>query len=422
MIINNTVKYKVIEDSEEWFNYFAKHAGCRRFVYNHFAKLNMDNFSDNNNKDNLLSYQSMDLLLTQLKKEHTFLNNVNSQMLQRVTKDVNRGIKQFFKDINNNIPRKRLLSFKRKYDDQSFSFPNYKNNVKFIHNYKVFKKPKVCSLKIPKLKTPIKILKHRNFDGEIKNVTFSKKGDCIYVSLQLKQSIDIPENNKTSSIGIDLGVKRLINTSDNEIFQPLKTYDKWQAKLKRTQRKLARATKFSNNFKRLKLKINKIHRKIAQIRLDYLHKISTYLVNNHANIIVEKLNVKNMTKSAKGDSENHGKNVKQKRGLNRSILEQGWGIFKILLSYKSQWYNSHLEEVNPKNTSLRCCQCGKIHKNNRQQQAVFKCTECGFGINADFNAALNILYLGLLKIGLLKDDAQSEVNKRISNHEILTNL
>jgi len=441
MIITNAVKFKIIEDSEEWLQYFANHAGCRRFVYNHFAKLNIDKFNDNNDKDYLLSYQSMDLLLTQLKKEYTFLNNVHSQMLQKATKDVSRGIKQFFKDINNKIPRKRLLKFKKKYDDQSFTLPNQttynylkdengnktikkeSKNFKFIHNYKVFNKPKVCYLKIPKLKTPIKILKHKDFEGEIKNVTFSKKGDCYYVSLQLEQSInELPENNKISSIGIDLGVKRLINTSDNEIFKPVENYDKWQAKLKKAQRKLAKTTKFSNNFKKLKLKINKLHRKISQIRLDYLHKISTYLVNNHANIIVEKLNVKNMTKSAKGDSENHGKNVKQKSGLNRSILEQGWGIFKTLLKYKSTWYNSHFEEVNPKNTSLKCCQCDKVHKENRQQQAVFKCTSCGFSINADFNAALNILYLGLLKLGLLKEEAQLEVNKRISNQELLTNL
>lgn len=440
MIIETAVKFKVIEDSDEWSQYFANHTGCRRFVYNHFAKLNIDKFNDNNVQYHLLSYQSMDLLLTQLKKEYTFLNDVHSQMLQKATKDVNRGIKQFFKDIKNKIPRKRLLKFKKKYDNQSFTLPNQnqtyyvknesgKNTIKkssktfkFIHNYKVFNKPKVCYLKIPKLKTPIKILKHRNFDGEIKNVTFSKIGDCIYVSLQLKQSITLPENIKESSIGIDLGVKCLINTSDNEIFEPLETYDIWQVKLKKAQRKLAKSVKFSNNFKRLKIKINKLHRKISQIRLDYLHKISTYLVNNHANIIVEKLNVKNMTKSAKGDSNNHGKNVKQKSGLNRSILEQGWSIFKTLLKYKSTWYNSHFEEVNPKNTSLKCCQCGKVHKNNRQQQAVFKCTQCGFTLNADFNAALNILYLGLLKIGLLKEEAKLEVNKRISNQELLTNL
>ena len=85
-------------------------------------------------------------------------------------------------------------------------------------------------------------------------------------------------------------------------------------------------------------------------------------------------------------------------------------------------YNSQFEEVNPKNTSLKCCQCGKVHKDNRQQQAVFKCTSCGFTLNADFNAALNILYLGLLKIGLLKEEAQYEVNKKISNQEMLTNL
>ena len=422
MIINSTVKFKVIDDSNEWLHYFSNHAGCRRFIYNHFAKLNIDKFNDKNDKDCLLTNYDMDAQLVNLKEQHPFLKDVNSQMLQQVTKDVNRGIKQFFKDIKNKIPRKRLLNFKKKYDNQSFSFPNYKNNVKFIHNYKIFKKAKICYLKVPKLKQPVKILKHRNFDGEIKNVTFSKIGDCIYVSLQLKQSITLPKNNKISSIGIDLGVKRLINTSDNEIFEPLETYDIWQAKLKKAQRKLAKTVKFSNNFKKLKLKINKLHRKISQIRLDYLHKISTYLVNNHANIIVEKLNVKNMTKSAKGDNNNHGKNVKQKSGLNRSILEQGWGIFKILLKYKSTWYNSHFEEVNPKNTSLKCCQCGKVHKDNRQQQAVFKCTSCGFTLNADFNAALNILYLGLLKIGLLKEEAQYEVNKKISNQEMLTNL
>ena len=424
MIIEKTYKYKVIEDDEQWLNFFAQHAGCRRFVYNHFSDINIKLF--NSNQKTLTNYE-MDAQLVPLKNKYPFLGDVNSQMLQNVTKDVKRGINKFYSDLKNKIPRKRLLAFKKKYDDQSFSFPNYKNNVRFTHNYKVFNKPKVCYLKVPKLKTPIKILKHRNFEGEIKNVTFSKKGDCYYVSLQVKQSIELYENNLQSIIGIDLGVKRLINTSENEIFAPLNSYKKLQAKLKKAQRKLAKCVKFSNNFKRLKLKINKIHHKIAKMRLDYLHKISTYLIKNHAGIIVENLNVKNMVKKAKPKLGEDGKtyiknNKKQKSGLSRNILEQGWGLFRILLTYKSKWYNTYFDDVPAKNTSMKCCQCGHIHKDNRQQQAVFECQICGFSINADFNASLNILYLGLLKMGLLKEEAAAQVNLKISHQEFITNL
>ncbi len=114
---------------------------------------------------------------------------------------------------------------------------------------------------------------------------------------------------------------------------------------------------------------------------------------------MEDLRVKNMSKSASGTKEDPGKNVAQKRGLNRSILRQGWGTFRIMMDYKTKWYGSHLILVNPQNTSRRCCECGYTHESNRQTQADFLCQKCGHNENADKNAANNIRRLGLESLG-----------------------
>ena len=152
--------------------------------------------------------------------------------------------------------------------------------------------------------------------------------------------------------------------------------------------------KFSNNWRKLKGKINRLHTKIADIRLDTLHKLSTALCKNHAMIVLEDLAVKNMTKSAKGDLENPGKMVRQKSGLNRVILDQGWGMFRTFLEYKQHWLGGHVVYVDPKHTSQTCPKCHHVSKDNRQTQAAFECVECRYQEHADVVAAKNILERG----------------------------
>jgi len=181
----------------------------------------------------------------------------------------------------------------------------------------------------------------------------------------------------------------MVTTSECQFFDlpDLKPLEK---RKKIQQKRLSKKQKRSNNFKKQNKKVAKISSKISNIRKDFLHKVSTNLVKNHNQIKLEKLNVKNMTKSAKGDSENHGKNVKQKSGLNREILNQGWYNFQTFLEYKSIWFDSKIEYVDPKFTSQTCSKCGNIKKENRNG-SKFNCLSCGFSQDADINAAINIL-------------------------------
>ncbi len=130
--------------------------------------------------------------------------------------------------------------------------------------------------------------------------------------------------------------------------------------------------------------------------MNFLHKTSTDLAKNHGVIVMEDLMIGNMTKSAKGTANDPGKNVKQKAGLIRAILAQGWGYFKRMLEYKLKERGGRLVLVNPAYTSQRCSKCGHVAADNRKTQSQFTCVACGHSMNADHNAALNILAAGQL--------------------------
>lgn len=140
--------------------------------------------------------------------------------------------------------------------------------------------------------------------------------------------------------------------------------------------------------------MTKLHIRIANSRFDYLQKLSTYVAKNHGTVVLEDLKVSNMSASAKGDKDNPGKNVAAKSGLNRSILDQGWHAFEMMLKYKLAWLGGELVLIPPKNTSRKCPECRHTEKDNRKTQAQFRCQECGYSENADFVAARNILAAG----------------------------
>jgi putative transposase len=208
--------------------------------------------------------------------------------------------------------------------------------------------------------------------------------------------VDIQHDNKgREPVGIDRGVSlfAMISNGDKiEAKNPLKSNIK---KLKKIQRKLSRKKKFSKNWNKQRLKISRFHNHISNIRKDVLHKSSTSIAKNHGTIVMEDLKTSNMTRSAKGTTENPGKNVKAKSGLNRAILDQGWHMFKVMLEYKSKWYGSVLILVNPQYTSQKCFVCGYTDSENRKTQELFECIKCGHSENADINAAKNILAAGL---------------------------
>lgn len=210
-----------------------------------------------------------------------------------------------------------------------------------------------------------------------------------------------------------MGVTNTITTSNHNQMKPI-DITKEEYKLKKTQKALARKVKYSKRFNKAKQRINKLHTKISNKRKNHLHQISHKLSKNHALIIVEDLKIANMTKSAKGNSQKHGKNVKAKSGLNKSILHQSWGELVRQIEYKLEWLGGELIKVDPKYTSQKCNKCGHIEKGNRKSQAHFECKSCGHIDNADINASKNILAAGL---AVLARGENIRPNKNICNNK-----
>ena len=182
--------------------------------------------------------------------------------------------------------------------------------------------------------------------------------------------------------------------SDGSFIEPVNSFRKEEKKLAKLQKELARKEKYSRNWYKQIVRVQRHHHKIANIRKDFLHKITTSISKNHAVVVLEDLAVGNMSRSASGTLDAPGKNVSAKSGLNKSILDQGWYEFRRQLAYKMAREGGKLIVVPAQYTSQKCSRCGCVNKDNRKTQAEFKCIACGFECNADHNAALNILAAG----------------------------
>ncbi|MBS7349183.1 MAG: transposase, partial [Comamonas sp.] len=166
------------------------------------------------------------------------------------------------------------------------------------------------------------------------------------------------------------------------------SFNKHDTRLRRYQRAMSRKTKFSDNWKKAKAKVQKLPTRIANCRKDYLHETSTTISQNHPLVVIEDLQIKNMSKAAKG------KNVKAKSGLNKAILDQGWFEFRRQLEYKLAWNGGLLVAVPAHNTSRTCPCCSHVSADNRKTQAKFQCMQCGHTENADVVGAINVLERG----------------------------
>src|SRR5690554_4478726 len=201
-----------------------------------------------------------------------------------------------------------------------------------------------------------------------------------YVSILTEQIIDeLPKTNK--QVGIDLGIKDFVITSDNRKFKNNRYTKKYAKELKKAQQHLSRKTKGSNGFEKQKLKVAKIHEKIANCRLDNLHKVSKELVESYDLISVEDLNVKGMIKNRK---------------LSKHIADASWGNFVTLLQYKCDWYGKELVKVNRFYPSSKTCgDCGWINQELKLSDREWSCKSCGVVHDRDVNASRNILKEGL---------------------------
>ena len=372
MIIRKGFKFEIMPNDAQ-IRKMKQFCGCSRFVFNHaLAWQNEQNGQDNSVK---FSYTKIANLLPQWKKELLWLKDCYSQVLQQSLKDLESAFKNFFQK------RSGFPKFKKKGLKESFRFPQgckleQQNN----------------RLYLPKIGW-IRYRNSRDVVGEIKNVIVSRKCGKWYVSIQTEFEMETPRPNG-GEVGINMGIVRFATLSSGEYFEPINAFKNLKGKLAKLQHRLKNKVKFSQNWQKLKAKIAKLHHKIAHCRKDFLHQTSSKISKNHAVVYVEDLQVSNMSKSARGTAEEHGKNVKQKSGLNRSILDQSWFEFRRQLAYKLAWNGGHLIAVPPQNTSRTCPCCSYTAKENRQTQADFECVGCGYTENADIVGAINILQRG----------------------------
>jgi putative transposase len=370
MIVLSAYRFRLAPNGQQ-SDRLSQFAGCARLVWNNNLERQKGQLDQ---KKKVFSYAESCKALTQLKKEVSFLKDVHSQPLQQVLKDQDLAMRDFLAG-SKGMPR-----FKKKGRHDSFRFPQ---GVK-VEEKKIY---------LPKIGW-VKFRKSREIEGTIKNVTVSRTAGKWYVSIQVERVEVEPKHPSNSAVGIDLGVALFATLSDGQAFMPVDSFKVRQKKLAKQQRSLARKVKGSENWKKQKSAIQKTHVRIVNMRRDYLHKLSTRISKSHVVICLEDLKVQNMTRSAKGTQEKPGKNVAAKSGLNRSILDQGWYEFKRQLMYKQAWRGGHVVLVDPKYSSQKCSNCGFTSAENRRTQANFNCIGCNYVLNADVNAAKNILAAG----------------------------
>ncbi|WP_395140474.1 RNA-guided endonuclease InsQ/TnpB family protein [Schlegelella aquatica] len=368
-------KYELMPTGEQQ-RQMRRFAGSCRFVFNRALALQKERYEQGEKK---LGYAGLCKLLTEWRNgpETPWLADAPVHPLQQALKDLERAYANFF------AKRADFPRFKKKGQSDSFRYPDPKQIKLDQGNSRIF---------LPKLGW-LRYRNSRKVLGEVKNVTVSASGGKWFVSIQTEREVEQPIPNG-GAVGIDMGIARFATLSDGTFYAPLNSFKRHETALRRAQQAMSRKTKFSNNWKKAKARVQKIHARIGNVRRDYLHKATTTISQNHAMVCIEDLQVRNMSRSAAGTTENPGKNVRAKSGLNKAILDQGWFEFRRQLDYKLAWTGGHLIVVPPQNTSRTCPACGHVSADNRQTQARFLCVECGFEENADLVGAINILRAG----------------------------
>ena len=388
MLIRKAVRYR-LEPTPEQDHLLVCAVGCVRFVWNRALALQRSYLTQRCGR---LSYGEMAQCLTTWRHSEAFgfLAESPSQPQQQTLKHLDRALKDAFDKTS----PKRFPVFKKKGRHDSLRYPDPEQIAIDLKPHDDQGRRVLPKMFLPRIGW-VKFRKSCIIGGEMRNVTVSRAGGHWYAALQIEKEIADPVHPATTTVGGDRGVANLLTLSDGTMFLPVTTYRDRQKRLAKEQKKLAHKVKFSTNWKKQKATITRLHQRIAEIRKTVLHQVSTAISQNHAVVVLEDLRVRNMTASARGTVENPGRNVRQKAGLNKAILDQGWGLLKQMLGYKLQWAGGMLLLVDPAYTSQGCAACGVVDAENRKTQAGFHCQRCGHTDHADVNAAKNILARGL---------------------------
>jgi putative transposase len=379
-VIHRGYKFRLYatDEQEELFGQFA---GTCRFVYNLALEQRRDwwrLFKANTGFN--ISFASQCRELTALRAEFDWIAAVSVIPLQQALRDLDKAYQNFFAGRSEYpYPRKRSVNDSFRFNGQDCAWR--KLNAKW------------GAVKFPKI-GEVKFRLTRGIPGTVKNVTIVNDALGWHVVFSVEIEHKAPEN-FGPAVGIDRGVAHTLALSDGTFRDmPREQLNVLDRRARKHQKKLSRCKRGSNRRISARRLLARTKAKAARIRLHWNHEQTTEIAASHGLVVIEALKTRNMTASAKGTVAEPGRNVRQKAGLNRAILENGWYQFEVLLSYKIAERGGELRKINPAYTSQKCSCCGTVDSQNRKSQAVFNCGHCGHTAHADHNAAVNVLRAG----------------------------
>jgi putative transposase len=380
-IIHRAYRFR-LEPTNEQAALLTQHAGACRWVWNYALGIVNRARAAGQQKPR---YLYMAHMLTAWRAALPWLSSAPVHALQQRLRDLDAAIQASFGEA---ATRKGWPRLKKKGSDDTIRHPDAFSFVSQRTGHGRLKLPKVGW---------VRCRAHRDVVGTLRSVTVRREGQHWFASLLAEQERPGPAPHEGPPVGVDLGVAHFATLSTGEHVDLPKTLGGDGAiarQILRAQRTLSRRVKQSANWHKARARLAALHSRVARIRQDFHHKASLALAKNHGVVCMEDLSVRSMSASSAGTAEKPGRKVRQKAGLNRSILRQGWYAFRVMLGYKLAERGGRLVLVDPKNTSRACNRCGGIDAASRRSQSRFECVACGHRENADVNAARNILARG----------------------------
>ena len=402
-----SVEFVVLPMSKSKARRMFQIAGACRYVWNHFREKNLKDYqSFKNGKGGRpqVSFFSLGVQFTKLRHETDWLRELPASPVKYTLK--------YFADA-----LKHAMQGKK-------SFPKPKSKNRHAPSFTL---PSTGQFKIKKRSKKYNLLRVQGVGW----VEITRRGGNLWQNGTPKQVVlrhdghrwrafvfyEVKVEEKVGSgevLGVDMNVHQIATSDGHFYFLP--DLRKKEARRRKYQRRMARQVKGSNRRDRTKKRLAKVSRKIASIRKNWIHQTTRKIAEQCGTVAIEGLKVKNMTASARGTVENPGKNVRQKAGLNRGMLDTAFSEIRRNLEYKC----GRLIEVNPAYTSQTCSECGHADRENRKTQKRFLCVSCGFMSNADINAATNIRRLGMAQLhgegsGINTVPANREIDTRLSH-------